>query len=155
MGRLRTGERAAVAPIVEPALFSRVQTARERRRTRTPGRIVKRAYALRLRCAGCGRFLYGDVGRYRHPAPTCAAFRAAMPSVARRGRRSGPDTRVKGHSCPQGWYEGAIGALLGHIGRVDDRTISEVVRLHGDYQPRADELTLGRVARARDDAARS
>ena len=61
---------------------------------------------------------------------------------------------MKGHSYPQAWYEGAIGALLGHIGRVDDRTISEVVRLHGDYQPRADELTLARIARARDDAAR-
>jgi hypothetical protein len=50
--------------------------------------------------------------------------------------------------------DSSIGALLGHIGRVDDRTISEVVRLHGDYQPRADELTLARIARARDDAAR-
>lgn len=33
MGRLRTGEPAGVAPIVQAALFSRVQTARERRRT--------------------------------------------------------------------------------------------------------------------------
>jgi len=57
-GRLRTGETAGIAPLVDPALWSRVQTARERRRTRTPGRIVKRQYALRLRCLGCGRFLY-------------------------------------------------------------------------------------------------
>lgn len=56
-GHLRTGEPAGVAPLVELALFSRVQTQRERRRTRTPGRIVKRHYALRLRCAGCERFL--------------------------------------------------------------------------------------------------
>ena len=95
MGRLRTGEVAGVAPIVEPALWSAVQTARERRRTRTPGRIVKRAYALRLRCIGCERFLRGDVGRYRHPAPTCPAFKAAAPRVERRGRRIGPDTRPK------------------------------------------------------------
>jgi hypothetical protein len=48
-GRLRTGEPAGLAPIVEPALWSRVQSMRELRRTRTPGRIVKRHYPLRLR----------------------------------------------------------------------------------------------------------
>ena len=36
-GRLRTGEVAAIAPIVDPSLWSTVQTMRERRRTRTPG----------------------------------------------------------------------------------------------------------------------
>jgi DNA invertase Pin-like site-specific DNA recombinase len=41
-GRLRTGEAAGIAPLVDPALWSRVQTGRERGRTRTPGRIVKR-----------------------------------------------------------------------------------------------------------------
>jgi hypothetical protein len=30
---------------------------RERRRTRTPGRIVKGRSALRLCCAGCGKYL--------------------------------------------------------------------------------------------------
>ena len=153
MGQLRTGEPAGMAPIVEPALFCRVQTARERRRTRTPGRIVKRNYALRLRCTGCGRYLYGDVGRYRHPPPTCAAFQAAKPS---RPRTRGPlhDSRIKGHSYPQVWYEEAVGAILDRIGRVDDATITEVVRLHATYQPRTDELTLARIARAREDAAR-
>jgi DNA invertase Pin-like site-specific DNA recombinase len=73
-GRLRTGEAAAIAPIVDPALWSTVQTMRERRRTRAPGRIVKGAYALRLCCAGCGKYLFGDVGRYRHPAPTFVLF---------------------------------------------------------------------------------
>ena len=153
MGRLRTGEPAGIAPLIEPALFSRVQTARERRRTRTPGRIVKRSYALRLRCAGCRRYLYGDVGRYRHPAPTCPAFRAATPMI-RRARKNLHDTRIKGHSYPQSWYEDAVGAILAEIGRVDDGTSSEVVRLHGAYQPRADELTLARIGRAREDAAR-
>ena len=153
MGRLRTGEPAGVGPIVEPALFSRVETDRERRRTRMPGRIVKRDYALRLRCAGCGRFLHGDVGRYRHPAPTCDAFRTARPKLPRT-RGHSHDTRIKGHSYPQGWYEDAVGRILAEIGRVDDATISEVVRLHGAYRPRADELTLARIVRARDDAAR-
>ena len=152
-GRLRTGEIAGVAPIVTPALWSAVQTARERRQTRTPGRIVKRNYALRLRCLGCGRFLYGDIGRYRHPAPTCPAFRAALPFLPRtRGRHT--DRRVAGHSYPQAWYEDAVGALLGEIGSVDDATISDVVRLHGEYRPRVDELTLARIGRARDEAGR-
>jgi DNA invertase Pin-like site-specific DNA recombinase len=76
IGRLRSGEPAGVAPLVEPSLYSKVQTARERRRTRAPGRIVKRRYALRLRCSGCHRYLYGDVGRYRHPGcPRISASR--------------------------------------------------------------------------------
>ena len=94
-----------------------------------------------------------DVGRYRHPAPTCAAFQAARPKLPRtRGHRH--DTRIKGHSYPQAWYEDAVGAILERIGRVDDATISEVVRLHDAYRPRADELTLARIKRSREDAAR-
>ncbi len=151
-GHLRTGERAGVPAIIEPRLWERVQAARERRRTRAPGRIVKRNYALRLRCAGCQRFLYGDVGRYRHPAPTCVAFRAARPNVARNGRRGGQDLRTKGHSYPQVWYESAIGVLLERIGRVDDATITEVVRRYGVDEPTVDRLALARIKRARDDA---
>ena len=37
---------------------------------------------------------------------------------------------------------------------MDDATITEVVRLHGAYRPHADELTLARISRAREDAAR-
>jgi hypothetical protein len=97
-GRLRTGVVAAIAPIVDPSLWSTVQTRRERRRTRTPGRIVKGRYALRLACAGCGKYLFGDVGRYRHPPPTCERFLAAKPVVRcqRARNRDGIDTRIKG-----------------------------------------------------------
>jgi hypothetical protein len=115
-GRLRTGEPAGLAPIVEPALWSRVQSMRELRRTRAPGRIVKRNYPLRLRCSGCQRFLYGDVGRYRHPAPTCDAFIAGTPD-ARRRYTKGDDKRAGGHSYPQAWYEDAIGLLLSEVAR--------------------------------------
>lgn len=153
-GRLRTGEPAGIAPLVDPALFSKVQTARERRRTRLPGRIVKRNYALRLRCAGCGRYLHGDIGRYRHPAPTCEAFLAATPLLRRR-RKNLPDGRIKGHSYPQTWYEDAVAAILDLVGRVDDWAITEVVRLRGEYRPRSDELTLARIERAREDASRA
>lgn len=69
-----------------------------------------------------------------------------------RGHRN--DARIKGHSYPQAWYEDAVGAILDRIGRVDDATISEVVRLHHAYRPRADELTLARIKRSREDAAK-
>lgn len=48
-----------------------------------------------------------------------------------------------------------MGAILDRIGRVDDATISEVVRLHDAYRPRADELTLARIVRSREHAARA
>jgi DNA invertase Pin-like site-specific DNA recombinase len=152
-GRLRTGEPAGVAPIVQPALWSKVQTMRELRRTRTPGRIVKSNYPLRLRCSGCKRFLYGDVGRYRHPTPTCEAFIAATPT-ARRRYSPDHDKRVQGHSYPQEWYEGAIGKLLEEVGDVDDVSITEAVRLYHDRPARVDEATLARVGRQREEAGR-
>jgi hypothetical protein len=154
-GRLRTGEPAAIPPIVDPALWSTVQTMRERRRTRTPGRIVKGAYALRLRCAGCGKYLFGDVGRYRHPPPTCEGFLAAKPVVRRRRARNRDhlDTRIKGNSYPKEWYEDAVGELLGLIGSLDDNAMTEVVRLYGEGLAKPDELTLARIDRERDEAS--
>jgi DNA invertase Pin-like site-specific DNA recombinase len=153
-GTLRTGEPAGVEAIVAPSLYTAVQTARERRRTRRPGRIVKRHYALRLRCAGCGRYLHGDLGRYRHPAPICDTFLAAKPFLPRtRGRHS--DSRCQGKSYPQTWYEDAVGAILGEIGRIDDAAIAEVVRLHAEHEPKADQVALARIQRAREDAARA
>ena len=118
---------------------------RELRRTRTPGRIVKRNYPLRLRCSGCQRFLYGDVGRYRHPAPTCDAFIAATPTVRRRYTK-GDDKRVEGHSYPQEWYEDAIGALLDEVG-VASMTSDHRGRapLPRSARPRVDEVTLARI----------
>ena len=96
--------------------------------------------------------LYGDVGRYRHPSPTCEAFLAATPMIPRRHRAT-CDSRIKGHSYPQAWYEDAVGEVLAQIGRVEDWAITEVVRLHGEYAPRSDELTLARIGRAREDAS--
>lgn len=43
--------------------------------------------------------------------------------------------------------------MMIRIGDVES-SISEVVRLHGAYRPRADELTLARINRAKEDAAR-
>jgi hypothetical protein len=116
---------------------------------------VKGAYALRLRCAGCGKYLFGDVGRYRHPPPTCEDFLAAKPVVRRRRARNRdrPDTRIKGNSYPMEWYEDAVGELLGHIGSLDDITMTEVVRLYGQDLAKPDELTLARIERERDEAS--
>ncbi|HEV8697998.1 MAG TPA: hypothetical protein VGQ89_09930 [Candidatus Limnocylindrales bacterium] len=47
--------------------------------------------------------------------------------MIRRRRRATHDSRIKGHSYPQAWYEDAVGAILAEIGCVDDVTISEVV----------------------------
>jgi DNA invertase Pin-like site-specific DNA recombinase len=152
-GRLRTGEAAGVPPIVEPAVWSRVQVMRAMRRTRTPGRTVKRNYPLRLRCSGCGRYLYGDTGRYRHPAPTCEAFIAATPHLRRR-YSTAHDKRVQGHSYPQDWYEDAIGELLSQVGGVDETSISEAVRLYNDRPSDVDRVALARIERDREELGR-
>jgi len=44
--------------------------------------------------------------------------------------------------------------LLERIGRFDEASISEIVRLHQSFAPHADELALARIARAREEAAR-
>jgi DNA invertase Pin-like site-specific DNA recombinase len=152
-GRLRTGEPAGAPPIIEAALWSRVQVTRAMRRTRTPGRTLKRNYPLRLRCSGCGRYLYGDTGRYRHPAPTCEAFIAATP-IMRRRYSADHDKRVQGHSYPQAWYEDAIGELLEQVGGVDEGTIIEAVRLYNDRPAEADKVTLARIERDREELGR-
>jgi hypothetical protein len=92
------------------------------------------------------------VGRYRHPAPTCEAFLAATPDERQRYRRPS-DSRAKGHSYPKDWYEDAIGGLLAELGGLDDRAITEVVRLYGEDTERPDELTLARIERERDEAS--
>ena len=116
---------------------------------------MKGRYALRLCCAGCGKYLFGDVGRYRHPPPTCEGFLAAKPVVrCRRARnREGIDTRIKGHSYPQEWYEDAVGELLGKVGELDDVAMTEIVRLYGEGLAKPDELTLARIEREREEAS--
>ena len=150
---LRTGEPAGVTAVVEPALWSRVQVMRAMRRTRTPGRTVKRNYPLRLRCSGCGRYLYGETGRYRHPAPTCDAFIAATPHLRRR-YSAAHDKRVQGHSYPQDWYEDAIGELLEQVGGVDEGAITAAVRLYNERPAQVDKVTLARIDRDREELGR-
>ena len=84
--------------------------------------------------------------------PARRSARATL--TLRRRRKNFHDTRTIGHSYPQALYEDTVRAILAQIGRVDDVTITEVVRLHESHQPRADELTLALISRSREDTAR-
>jgi hypothetical protein len=118
-GRLRTGEPAAIAPIVDPALWSTVQTLRERRRTRTPGRIVKGAYALRLCCAGCGKYLFGTSGgtatrrrparRSSLPGPTSAV---GVPGTAITSIRASRATATRGSGTRTRWVSSSVTSAI-------------------------------------------
>ena len=72
----------------------------------------------------------------------------------RRARnREGIDTRIKGHSYPQEWYEDAVGELLGKVGELDDAAMTEIVRLYSEGLAKPDELTLARIEREREEAS--
>ena len=64
------------------------------------------------------------------------------------------DKRVAGHSYPKEWCEGAISALLGELGSIDDFAITEVVRHYQQRRVEVDRATLARVAREREEAGR-
>lgn len=153
VGRLSDGSRAAVEPAIDAATWERVRQQRERRRTRVPGRPVRRGYALKLRCAACARALFGQHGRYRHPHPTCPEFLAAAPR-RRRAFKNALDRRVKGHSYPMAWYEGAISLLLEEAAALDTTTIAAVVERYRADPVQVDEMAIGRIARERDEATR-
>jgi hypothetical protein len=72
----------------------------------------------------------------------------------RRQRYTKPkDSRAKGHSYPQDWYEDAIGGLLGKLGDLDDTVMTEVVKQYGEDADRPDEVTLARIEREREEAS--
>ncbi len=147
VGRLRTGERAHWAPIVEPALWETVQAIRELRRTRDGRATTRRPYALtQLHCAACGRHLIGDTGRYRHP-DACDAFRAVRrePRRRTRGQRRG----MPGASYRATEYEAIVRDVLGRIALGAD-LVAEVVAVSRDPEP--DRLGLARLEREREAA---
>ena len=72
------------------------------------GRLRPAPVLRRLR-----EYLFGDVGRYRHPPPTCEAFLAATPDRTA-ALPTGHDTRIQGPlATRRTWYEDAVGELLG------------------------------------------
>lgn len=148
VGRLRTGERAHWAPVVDVGLWEQVQAARSRRRTRDgrPG-LQARPYGLTmLHCAACGRHLIGDTGRYRHVEP-CESFLSVRREPRRRirGQRKGQP----GHSYRAAEYEAIVRDVLGEVSVGADR-VERLVALTRDPGP--DHLALARIGRERDGA---
>jgi hypothetical protein len=145
VGRLRTGERAHWAPIVDPALWEAVPATRELRRTRDGRATTRRPYALtQLYCAACGRHLIGDTGRYRHP-DACAAFTAVRREPRRRTRGQRRD--MPGASYRAAEYEAIVREVLGRIALGAD-LVADVVA--ATRAPEPDRLGLARVERERE-----
>jgi DNA invertase Pin-like site-specific DNA recombinase len=145
VGRLRTGERAHWAPIVDPALWEAVQAIRALRRTRHGRATTRRPYALtQLHCAACGRHLIGDTGRYRHP-DACEAFTAVRrePRHRTRGQRRG----MPGASYRAAEYEAIVREVLGRIALGAD-LVADVVA--STRAPEPDRLGLARIERERE-----
>lgn len=146
-GRLPDGRETRFAPLIPTALWNAVHAARDRRRTRDGRPARRRHYALSmLRCAGCGRRLIGDTGRYRHTDP-CEAFVAAarQPKRTPRGRHA----VTPGHSYGADVYEELVTKLLEHVAISAD-VVAEAVSLTRPIEP--DRLTLARIERDRDAA---
>ena len=131
-GRLRTGEPAAIAPIVDPSLWSTVQTRRERRRTRTPG--SHREGPVRPAPLLCG--LRQVPLRRRRTVSASAADVRGVPggdpwssgSAARSRRTAGPRVtaiRRSGTRTPSAACWASSGASM-------TTAMTEVVRLYGE-----------------------
>jgi hypothetical protein len=99
-----------------------------------------------LHCAGCGRHLIGDTGRYRHPDP-CEAFVAVRREPRRRVR--GQRRAMPGHSYRADEYEAIVREVLGRVS-LGAAVVADVVAATRDPDP--DRLALARVARERDAA---
>jgi hypothetical protein len=152
IGLLRDGSNSAVGPVVDAANWEVVQARRQARRTRAPGQVRRTSeYALRVRCIGCGEYLFGDTGRYRHPRPVCEEFMAAAPeAVPVRGRHA----KTAGHSYPKEWYEGLAEVLLRRAGAASDELVRAVIAARSPDSAAPNEVALARIARDRDEATR-
>lgn len=146
-GRLPDGSSTRFAALVEPALWNEVQDVRERRSRRDGRPAIRRPYALSmLHCAGCGRRLIGDTGRYRH-TDACSAFTAAAAPTRRTPR--GRHRVLEGRSYAAAAYERLVREVLGRVALGAD-VIAEVVA--DTRAPEPDRLALLRVDRERDAA---
>jgi len=149
IGILRDGQPSAVGPVIDMKDWEAVQSRRQTRRTRAPGQVRRASeYVLRIRCIGCGEYLFGDTGRYRHPRPVCQAFIDAAPAAG--AAVPGRHTSTAGHSYPQEWHEGLAGVVLDRSPSASDDLLRAV--LSADVA--VDEVALARIGRDRDDATR-
>lgn len=153
-GRLSDGSESALGALIDPEVWTRVQSLRSRYSRRHRGRVVNaRRYALSgiLACASCGRRLVGHNGRMRH-LEACAAFVAAAPRRRRAFSNAG-DRRVRGESYKVELYEEAIGEALARAA-AGGALIADTVGLATKLEPvRGDELARIRIDREREAAA--
>lgn len=152
VGRLSDGSEFRLGATIDLATWNLVADRRERRRTRVPGVAQRRCFPLKLTCGGCGAILHGHQARYRHPKPVCDPFKNARPtSTPVRGRHNA----TAGASYPAEWYEAVVERILEHVALTDDAIVNRVLRELGNRhaQP-VDQVTLARIARARQDAHR-
>lgn len=144
-GRLPDGSSTRYAPLVDVALWGRVQGIRELRATRDGRPPTRRPYALSmLRCAGCGRRLIGDTGRYRH-LDVCEAFASTVVQPRRRIR--GQSRTILGASYPAEAYESAIAAVLRRVSAGAPLMAEIVTDMATATEP--DRLAVARVDRER------
>jgi len=147
-GYLRDGASASVQPVIDPTTFEQAQAVRASRARKGDGSRAIRVYALpMIRCAGCGRRLVGDTGRYRHLQP-CDTFVGARRRSAFRHRL----VRSGGHSYPATLYENVIPAVLDKAALTADE-LADAAALYGEVQLPVDEVGLRRIARERVAAA--
>lgn len=151
IGRLQDGSPFRLGASIDIGTWNDVQAHREKRRTREPGRVVTRTYALKVKCSKCQLYLHGDMERYRHPLPVCDAFAAAKPVVPPvRGRHN----TSEGKSFRQDWYEAIPGRLLAEISATPQVLVEAVLAsLRAEPAIRPNELALARIARQVDEAS--
>ena len=111
-----------------------------------PGRIVKRNYPLRLRCSGCGRFLYGDTGALPPSGPDLRGVHRGDARLLRRRYAEQPRQARPGPLLPaelvRGRHRHAPRAGGSGRRRRDHGGRAPVPR---SPEPRVDELTLARI----------
>lgn len=151
IGRLQDGNEFRLGATIEIATWNQVQAKRVERRTREPGKVVMRSYALKVMCQGCGAMLHGDTERYRHPVPVCDAFSSARPTVPPvRGRHSSSG----GKSYKQDWVEAIAGRVLREVSSTPEALVVAVLgQLRRDPAVAPNQVALARIARQVDEAA--
>ena len=146
VGRLRSGNPAHWAPLVNQATWDAAQHHRARRAT-NGGKPAdpRRPYALaQLHCQACGKRLTGDTGYYRHREP-CAEFVAAAPeSKPLRGQ-------TNGHAYKMDRYEGIVDGLLGQV-TLDAAQLAAVISFNAGAATGPSQSDMDRIAKERQKA---
>ncbi len=154
VGRLRDNSESALGPLVDRAIFDKVQALRGRYSRRHRGSVHRRSYALSmlLRCGFCGRRLTGHSGRYRH-VDACEAFRAAAPRPRRAFSRNF-DRRVRGESYAADMFDGMVEAALAKVAASALLMADTVPLVAAMDRVQSDTFAAARIERERDAATK-